>query len=648
LVRRQAAGLQTEDFHLATLDKLAAGIVRAAIHPSIGIARVGNSADGWFYGPEVTDPLPHPPGFYRDGSGALKRQSARFRIFGLDADGKPLAELTAANATITWTVHLANKKAAWYQFQLAQDIPEALSAPAQMLRNITVSDRASLSIDPGPRSISGADVHGGPQHSFDTGSFMGTQVYLGELRTDEAGHLVVLGGRGKSASHTGTRAVTFANNDGWHDDASDGPVTAEVTIGGTTLPVDPAWVVVAPPNYAPLQKSVRTMWDLMRDVANSTPRLKSKDAPRTSFERDIRPLFERLAGLQWVNEGFAAYFGWGSPDYLVSPEWLARLNSRDDSEKQTRQMIASQFRRADRDAWSPVPWPWMYGDAMNIPTPKTSNAFTTLTPLQLAMLDHWADGDFDADYDPKRQPPRRIDDVPLAEQPAMLDRASLEFCLADAFHPGCEMTWPMRQATMYMAPFRLRHAADMNADPSYGAAFTPDMVGLPDGPLYGQVPGGITRWMAVPWQADTASCRSGYPYKPPVYAPHLPTFWPARVPNQVLDSDHYGIVIKGKSLDDRLKAFATRSDWLAPIMTSDDYLDQINSFIGDISQMGVVEMRDGPKGDPAFPATIGVQDVPKPSKMAAATTAAPAKRETRDLSQIDKVRRFPFGLKTLV
>ena len=303
-------------------------------------------------------------------------------------------------------------------------------------------------------------MQGGPQHIFDTGSFMGTQVYLGELRTDEAGRLVVLGGRGKSASHTGARAVTFANNDGWHDDVSDGPVTAEVKIGGMTLPVDPAWVVVAPPNYAPMQKSVRTMWDLMRDVANASPRLKPKNPPPTSFEHDIRPLFERLAGLQWVNEGFAAYFGWRAPDNLVSPEWLARLNSRDDSEKQTRQMIANQFRRADRDAWSPVPWPWMYGDAMNIPTPKTSNAFTTLTPMQLAMLDDWADGNFVADYDPAHQPWRRIEDVPLAEQPAMLDRASLEFCLADAFHPGCEMTWPMRQATMYMAPFRLRHAAE--------------------------------------------------------------------------------------------------------------------------------------------------------------------------------------------
>ena len=44
-------------------------IARAAIYPAIGVARVGNSQDEYFYAPEVTDPLPHPPGFYRLMSG---------------------------------------------------------------------------------------------------------------------------------------------------------------------------------------------------------------------------------------------------------------------------------------------------------------------------------------------------------------------------------------------------------------------------------------------------------------------------------------------------------------------------------------------------------------------------------------------------
>ena len=37
-----------------------------------------------------------------------------------------------------------------------------------------------------------------------------------------------------------------------------------------------------------------------------------------------------------------------------------------------------------------------------------------------------------------------------------LDKAALHFCLADAFHPGCELTWPMRHASLYSAPFRIR------------------------------------------------------------------------------------------------------------------------------------------------------------------------------------------------
>jgi len=73
----------------------------------------------------VPGPQPAPDGGYKDSAGRMKRQAVRFRIFGLNADGDVVRELTAADADITWTVHLANKKASWYTFEMAFDLPEA-------------------------------------------------------------------------------------------------------------------------------------------------------------------------------------------------------------------------------------------------------------------------------------------------------------------------------------------------------------------------------------------------------------------------------------------------------------------------------------------------------------------------------------------
>ena len=625
-------------------------VVKAAIFPAIGVCRIGNSQEEFFLGPEVANPLPELWGFYRDSSGALKRQAARFRVYGLNAEGQAVCELNASNADVAWTVHLANKKAAWYQFQLALDIPESASAPPSMLRNPTVADRASLIIDPGERHISGRDQHGGPAHIFDTGKFVGTTVYLGELRTDEEGRLIVLGGRGVSASFDGTKAVTFANNDGWHDDVSDGPVTAEVSFEGKKLEVQPAWVIVAPPNYAPLQKSVRTMWDLLRDVAIQANQLPKPVRP--SFDKDIRPIFERLSHLQWVNQGFAAAFGWRGWRNLSTPEWLDRLSHNDPADQELRQTIANEFRVLSRDSWAQQPLPWNYGDAMSIPPAQTPRQNAVLTDTQLGMLQQWAKGDFDSDYAPGRHGPRKLDEVPVEEQPAMLDRASMEFCLADAFHPGCEMTWPMRNPGMYMGPFRVARAPDGWKEPSFGAELIDDTLTLPNGPILGgQLPGGLTRWMALPWQTDTASCRSGYQK---TYDPYVPTFWPARVPNQVLTRENYEIVMdKNRPIAERMAAFANRAAWVRPL-GSKSYTDQINNMIARYGAMGVVEWQPGP-GDKEFPESMEVENLPADTHHLLANMArtrqgaqmqeSPNDADRLDLTGIAKVHRFPRGIR---
>ena len=98
-------------------------IKQVIIHPAIGVARVGNSPKEYFLLPEIINKPITDPGNFRDKEGRIKRQAARFRLYGADENGNIIRELTAEDGDITWTVHVANKKAAWYNFDLALDIP---------------------------------------------------------------------------------------------------------------------------------------------------------------------------------------------------------------------------------------------------------------------------------------------------------------------------------------------------------------------------------------------------------------------------------------------------------------------------------------------------------------------------------------------
>ncbi|MCO8166394.1 LodA/GoxA family CTQ-dependent oxidase [Pseudomonas sp. 21LCFQ02] len=576
-------------------------IVYAKIHPSIGIARVGNSKDEFYIGPQVVEPKPQPAGFYRDSTGALKREVAQFRIYGYDAQGKVVRELYMdKEVQVEWTVELANHKAAWYNFELALDIPEAASlAPTRRNADVKAPQRSALSILPGARTIKSPNAQG-DEYRFGGGKFFDTEVPLGELRTDAHGRLQVFGGHGKSGSCDGKAPVTFANNDGWYDDTSDGPVTARVRLDGRELEVAPAWVVVAPPNYGPQQKSVRTLYALMTDLAVQAGQLPAPLHP--SFRDDILPIFKAMCDLQWMNSGFAAGFGHGMAQHFLAPDYLHKLSQPGETYAELRRTVANSFRNPEDGDISMKPWPWVYGDAMNVPMPLSPRAMNALSTTQLALLDRWAEGKFIADYDPKHVPEYEFDKIPLQQQPATLDRAALEFCLADAFHPGCEVTWPVRHATMYMEPYRWRHRSADNPEPDYGANLTPTSVASYNGPLYAQFPGSITRWMAVPWQTDTASCRSGYDKQ---YDPHLPTFWPARVPNQVLSADNYRKVVDASlSKEERLRAFNERSDWNRTLGITDPLQTMVDHF----DRQGIVEVRYKDLNDPDFPDVMQVED----------------------------------------
>lgn len=575
-------------------------IVRAAIHPGIGIARVGNSANGYFIGPEIPAAAPVPEGGYKDGAGAIKRQAARFRIYGFDADGNVVQEITAADAEIEWTVHVANTKASWYNFTGPLDIPEATPV-GRRNPDFTGDERKLLEIDPGPRRITGINASGA-QYRFDTGCFLHQPVYLGELRTDEAGRLLFLGGHGLACTPSRVNTITtYADNRGWHDDISDGPVQAEVRIQGEKIPVDPAWVVAAPPNYAPDIISIRTMYDVMVDTYQGwwLPR-----SGEVSFQKDILPILERFCGMQWVNFGFFLQFGWGGPYDFQRQGYMAKLCSPRPEFREVRQQVFNLFRNPNATDLQQTAWPQMYGDYVQIP-PAAPLSLLSLTPTQYAQMQAWAAGKFKNDWNPDYQPPKFLDDVPLAQQPATLDEAAMHYCLGGPFHPGCEMTWPMRQHTMYYAPFRLRPKWHDAPTFDYGDTLTPEVALGENGPLYSNGAGDVTKWMATPWQSDTAGCRSGYT---PEYDPFLPTFWPARVPNHVLTAADFEKIFNGElSADKKMELFNTRANWLR-LLKGTGVLDQMQEMTQVWPHAGIVVRREVPHPDPQLPSVMFVEE----------------------------------------
>ncbi len=590
-------------------------IVRAEIHPAIGVGRVGNSPDEYYLTPQVPHPAAKAPGSYRDANGAIKREAVEFRLYGYDGEGEVVAELNADIADIAWHVQLANLKAAWYEFTSALDLPEAKDEkmPRRNPATVDPNERDRLAIIASPQTLEG------PQQVavFDDGTFMDEQVYLGEIRTSQSNRLIVLGGHGVSNSPTGMPAYNpkqknaFGNAIGWHDDTSDGPVDASVSIDGRDIPVVGAWVAFGPPKFAPDVVGWRTMYELLVQLFEENAMLKTP--AEVSFSRDVYPILQRMSGLQWVNSGFAAMFGSDSPLDFNHPELihkLSRIHGANDAFRGLRVEIHNTFRpKQNKPGANHRTWPWLYGDAFGSYRDVTAPIYLPLPERYERILKRWADGDFIEDWGLLPAPPSVIEEVPLSEQPDTLTKASLHFCAADAFHPGIELTWPMRHVSLYEAPFRIRRNAQGEpARLDYGDHLTQKKTLAPDGPLHGQGAGGLTRWMLVPWQVDTAGCRSGYDTS---YNPNSPSFWPAHVPNQVMTGADYDILMDtGRDAADRLNAFHHRVSWYDTMPTNVPR-EQLTVMVTFFGQMGIIEAMPGPKDLPGLPETVYVQTVPE-------------------------------------
>jgi len=564
------------------------------IHPGIGIARVGNSRE-YFIGPE-TPCYPRdakiPEGGYKDKGGRIKRQAARFRIYAYDEAGKNLGELPLGGAKqraagraaqVEWTVELANKKGAWYKFYSQFEQPDGIrNADIPICAGEERPDsRAELVIKPGARCIDGegnpvgskpdarrVDKKGKPVGraglSFDTGTFRGTRVPLGELAVDSnmpdgTGRLLVLGGFGKSASIKSDHPIGsdpskydyWANNDFWYDDISDGPVTAKVTLPHRKEPIlidraeDAAWVIVAPPKYAPGVYPVVTLYDVIREVhvdAGWIP-----DDPNVEYYRDIYPILLRAAEHAWVNDEGRRGHGYdkrgdfhivetkaddaqqGSAGTKISAvrQGSSKLATADEAPRlEVRRKVttalaeelaapASSGSAADRQRIfnrirKPLPdgsCDPQHADGKHMPplsgdggdrTEGNPKTWLMVLLSQYRKFEQWKNGHSEVDRKPTFPP---LEDMAPNDQTKALQRAALEPCVGGAFYPGIEATWIVRNKDLYVRDsviddggFRINSEASTSGD--------------------------ITKYMALPWQADFYDCKD--------------TWWPAARPDDVI------------------------------------------------------------------------------------------------------------------
>lgn len=438
-----------------------AKLVSVKIHPAIGIARLGNHPTDYFVGPErpneftqeidinnfkAPDPNDH-------NSLKIKRQACRFRIFGYYDDGST-KELNNSEIEVDWKVKIANTKAVsngFYQIEM----PEA------GLRNgfVKGNDRKGLALSPRELSISGTNN----AKKFSAVKFKVTEadgtklesdnINLGELRTEQDGALLILGGFGNSGTVNNSPLTNYVNNNYWYDDTADGYVKANVKLKSTGEPFDAAdaWVIIASPNYVPHIKPIVNLYETLFNEFVTDGRIKEIERPL--FYRDIYPILKRAIDIKWLHQMNAH----GSMGMLLNPNTPVPLRKR----------LFDKLRKPDGTGGN---MPKLYGDRYRS-SGRTSRM--SLSSVQYNILKKWVNNDFDVDTIDNTQPRAEI----TAEG---LDMAALEHCVGGAFFPGIETSWFIRDKYEFIELFRLDSSKIE--------------------------PGDLTKQNALPWQADFLAC----------------------------------------------------------------------------------------------------------------------------------------------
>lgn len=434
------------------------------IYPPLGIARIGNHKTEFYIGPEtpgsngteIVGGIEQPISEHKSGDTGdpntrfrMKRQAARFRLYEVDAaTGESRPATLPPEARVDWTVHLVNKKGA---------VKRPAGPPASPMAVESDPLRQDRHIDGGQNTITSG------QSATFIGFYLGNEVSLGEIRTDDEGNLLVLGGDGTSRTFEGAPlGPDFYNNLEWHDDVADGPVTARILLpDGTEHLAVPAWVVVAPPDFAPSVRGIVTLHDRILDAAEiaqvSTP------IEKPSFTHHVKPMLDRARGLRWVHDNAA----WRAPmDYVALSDTGPAAAMKRKQATIVVKTVETAFTHADYTFH--------------------------LCKWQHKVLKQFEDGDFVADFGTA---------TPIDSKSApALTRSVLDGTVGEGFYPGIEAGIILTDISLYSQPFEFR------LDHQKVSA------------------GDLTALMALPWQADFKKCSTGWwpTQRPNVVPPTLP------------------------------------------------------------------------------------------------------------------------------
>lgn len=495
---------------------------------------------------------------------------------------------------------------------------------------------------------------------------LGTIEYDEDNNPEHNGSLIFYSGDGVSASLNPSDLNTdFADNSNWYDDICDGRVTARLTpkAGGEKILLDSAeaaaWVASAPPDYAPQINPISSLYDL---VTGADP--KELQTNKDSCLSMVLPLFFKFYQMQWVNlSDFLAPSFKEIIDKLTHDGNFDYLYKNDSKSQATRKAIFGHFRNpryeyinegiipskdvTDFDALGipklPHKLPYYVGDGINYPGSPAQ--WFAIPPMLYDQMEQWSLGNFTTPDDlthfmdekkhTKENPMitlgeyYRKDFVDASHDPAkaplLMTRAVLETLYGGGFHPGVELTWPMRHKQIYsensltfksvngsqeydlfgLREVRINSASKEVQDKifykDFGFLMTPEDVRKSMDPakeenwLWQITPGDLTKWMGIPWQSDAGSCqavwtKSQYP---------VPAWWAANLPIDVLTNESYKAIKGSDTLPDtKRNLYASRQPWLQTTDTGyvgyhaeGGYLNGLINMVYQWNQIGSVAAR---------------------------------------------------------